>query len=894
MQQCYLVPDSELENLDKAGNETQKSRVAGLLERSCRKAGFSLVAGNQYKSHDEMIIHHKLHCSRYKYKKSSRVNEKDKQKQRPSSRPLPVLEQRCPFKFEILQHVQTKKWFFPSTIFGCIEHCGHIELPPDYVKVSRKSVPQKALESILDQLSLHFKPSQIRKLIQTQFGINLRSDQVGQLKKFGQPLAIKNRSPAMALLKRLDEDPTIHYVCHTAELDSANCLTIRNHSTLDFVSLAKDSQQESGTPKKMSPKENFARAVLNALKIQNGQSLLLCCAWVTEQQVAHFKMHPNVITLDVTFGTNSEKRPLARATALSSNAKNLPFFNCFMAAETVWVWDWILSEAMPQLLGSDILSKVQMVLTDQDFKCYSILDSLIQQKVYPAAIHRLCAWHKIDRHFIIKALKFKTCEGNIALVEGTVAFLFMFVEKTETIEELFYMKRQFQAWLDHSNKGIKRPTKECMAFVKEYFTTKFWKDRAKLCQCFFVHKFGGHRITSIPSEQEFARLKGSAFGTRANMNIATSQDAIQMVEEQALNDVERDNWQALNKTYAGDLGCLPETLSIYLNGHCCSQLLQQYEASSLFVCCKENNSTFLVRKKDPPKHSVDPTSKRRCSNLVPILWRTRTVKLVNQKASCSCGYFKNRGIPCRHILAILVFLDVPLTANMCSPRFLKKYGTHYNRNATFTKIVDEALSQLHCGVPIGKDIVIPEAVDTHLAWFREGLEIVVSPATPCYLPRIELTKTPNNPDINEKDIPSSPTMNLVRALDDDFGFDTGPPEDEIDDVPLIRLLSKVPLKRKVRKGPLKGERPAAQLSTLAQMIGNSCKDKNSLDEAYNAMIDIYENLEQQQKNTRQTRGDVGVQVAGFPESEKRKNVKRKRPIGEIERTKGYKESKDKG
>jgi hypothetical protein len=258
-------------------------------------------------------------------------------------------------------------------------------------------------------------------------------------------------------------------------------------------------------------------------------------------------------------------------------------------------------------------------------------------------------------------------------------------------DELMYMKRQFEAWLVHCTKQDPKPTKECTTFVRDFWRQKFWKDRRKLCQCFFIDKVGGHRITSVPSEQEFARLKGSAFGTRANMNIADSQDAIQMVEEQALNDVERDSWQSLSQTYAGVIGCLPETLSSYVNHYCCSILSSQYSSAKSFVCCWQDPTMFFVRKKDPPKHVTDPSSKRRFSHVVPILWRTRVVKVNSSgRASCSCKFFANRGIPCRHVLALLDYLNVPLTANMCSPRYLKKYGTHYNVNSMFTSIVDDA------------------------------------------------------------------------------------------------------------------------------------------------------------------------------------------------------------
>jgi hypothetical protein len=133
--------------------------------------------------------------------------------------------------------------------------------------------------------------------MQTQFGINLRSEQIGDLKKFGRPLAMEGQSPAMALLKKLQEDPSIRFVCHTAELDAANCITIRNHSKLDFVTLVEtpqDSSPSSSPTGQTTHREKFAKAVLDALKLEQGQRLLLCCAWVTDQQVEHFKMHPEV------------------------------------------------------------------------------------------------------------------------------------------------------------------------------------------------------------------------------------------------------------------------------------------------------------------------------------------------------------------------------------------------------------------------------------------------------------------------------------------------------------------------------------------------------------------------------------------------------------------------
>lgn len=307
-----------------------------------------------------------------------------------------------------------------------------------------------------------------------------------------------------------------------------------------------------------------------------------------------------------------------------------------------------------------------------------------------------------------------------------------------------HMKGQFDAWMFQCQQGSPRPSADCVEFVKGYFKTKFWKDRWKLCSCFFASKPGGHRITSIPSEQEFSRLKRSAFGTRANMNIADSQDAIQLVEEQALNDVERDDWQALTKTYAGNIGSKMESLSLYLNDYCCTQLALQYGASKSYICCYQGSSTYLIRKKEAPKHNSSVTSKRRCRHILPMFWRTRTVKVCSEgKALCSCSFFANRGIPCRHFLALIEFLNVPLGANMCSPRYLKKFGTHYNVNQMFTTIVDDALQKLHKGIPLPLGYTIPtKAKKSDLDWFVEGKQNIISSDTPCYLPRMNILRSP--------------------------------------------------------------------------------------------------------------------------------------------------------
>ena len=67
---------------------------------------------------------------------------------------------------------------------------------------------------MVDQLSIHYKPSQLRKWLEIRHGIQLTAQQTKFAKRYGS-LSIStsgNGSPAMKLLQKLDEDPNIKWI----------------------------------------------------------------------------------------------------------------------------------------------------------------------------------------------------------------------------------------------------------------------------------------------------------------------------------------------------------------------------------------------------------------------------------------------------------------------------------------------------------------------------------------------------------------------------------------------------------------------------------------------------------------------------------------------------------
>lgn len=98
---------------------------------------------------------------------------------------------------------------------------------------------------------------------------------------------------------------------------------------------------------------------------------------------------------DVTYGTNKEKRPLARGTVKTTSNKNVPFFNALLPSGASWVFRWIFHEAFPRLVSKDSLKKLHLVLVDDDQHCNSQIDSARTLNKLPNAQYRLCKWHRV-------------------------------------------------------------------------------------------------------------------------------------------------------------------------------------------------------------------------------------------------------------------------------------------------------------------------------------------------------------------------------------------------------------------------------------------------------------------------------------------------------------------
>jgi hypothetical protein len=70
--------------------------------------------------------------------------------------------------------------------------------------------------------------------------------------------------------------------------------------------------------------------IREAMTLNDGTTLLLFVAWVTDDDLTFTIMFPEAISFDNTYGTNMERRPLCIGAGTCNNRMNFPVFCAFV------------------------------------------------------------------------------------------------------------------------------------------------------------------------------------------------------------------------------------------------------------------------------------------------------------------------------------------------------------------------------------------------------------------------------------------------------------------------------------------------------------------------------------------------------------------------------------
>jgi hypothetical protein len=393
------------------------------------------------------------------------------------------------------------------------------------------------------------------------------------------------------------------------------------------------------------------------------QDLFVAILWITKGEKEMFRKFPYVMKIDTTFGTNDRSMPLLSITGLDSNNKTFTVARAYIPNEQSWVFRWILTHALPGLLGIDTMQRIVVILSDGDSTEIVQINNLID-KLCPQ-VHRLrCGWHLVDRGWerLIYHIPKDPFRSKFRLFETTRRILFSWsyswmTPACETKEEYTLSLQLFQRFLE---------SKELMSMVGPFFLEKIrdWHNTVLACEpnwVFYRRKslFAREEYTNSSHEASFRQVKYGFAALAPGMDVHESGKNL---NTQANVTYQRTKSLAnKQQTRFASWSTIPNLTSRLTRrgaGLAEAQWNRRFNYHSMFLPTTSNFRLIVSGSaSDLPtagsSRNNTPTNRLFTTIFFPNYRRVRTVQLVTNpkgetRLQCSC-YFPNRvGIPCRH------------------------------------------------------------------------------------------------------------------------------------------------------------------------------------------------------------------------------------------------------
>lgn len=117
--------------------------------------------------------------------------------------------------------------------------------------------------------------------------------------------------------------------------------------------------------------------IRNELGLSGIKKLLLAFAFVTDGELRLAQMHPETLACDVVCQTNKEQRDMFVAVGKRGDNTSFHALRSLIPSAQQWVFQWIFEKCMPELLGFDICSRNELLLTDGDRQEYLALQQSV-------------------------------------------------------------------------------------------------------------------------------------------------------------------------------------------------------------------------------------------------------------------------------------------------------------------------------------------------------------------------------------------------------------------------------------------------------------------------------------------------------------------------------------
>ena len=590
----------------------------------------------------------------------------------------PILGVCCSFQFRIYVDNLHDVYFIKSGT-GFNHHQGHPKLKKSEINPSFKESDER-LTTLRNQLSsISSPPSITRRALYNESGF-LFSRRFLKNNINEQMLEINNGdTTADQLLRYFRGEDNVKFVVLFDDLNRGDLHTTRRNMRTRQLRLHINEydNQETTSDHEFDHDDNEdeqtssieVNSIRERMKCSESGRMLLAIAWTTKEASRFFKLFPEVCSWDVTEGTNNEKRKLFIGLNYDSEGHSNPHTHIFLPSGRRWVFNWIASHAIPILHGNDVCSRVNLNIFDEDPN--EIIPFEGCHQVYGNAKVRICWFHR----GILKTApihRFATGDNRDDTRNAIYAFDTLcdcISDDVENIQEYVLTKNLIHIWLESClDRGV----------INDQISTSLTQ-----------------QLTSIDSQK--TRVSNYAFkgimhlGKRCttsnevrHRNLKYGEDRLKplhSMKNSAQKITKRIELEAKNKEkrIAQEVSSSQvwNNFNLDVNAHSMRIIKGQYDSRSQFSWISPEPRLWYVMKND--------SDSSRNNSIKPNFKRVRKVKFQNDSYSCSCKYFEEVGLCCRHIFAI----GVPLSMSSFHVRYWKKYSFYHLRDTVPEEITQQ-------------------------------------------------------------------------------------------------------------------------------------------------------------------------------------------------------------
>ena len=137
-----------------------------------------------------------------------------------------------------------------------------------------------------------------------------------------------------------------------------------------------------------------------SLRLNDEAELLMMISIATDEMIRLVTMHPEVWFMDVTHGTNRQRRDLFMLAIRTPTGETFPGNITIIPSQKRWIFHCIYRYAFIHLCGTDTCSHNRLVLCDKDESEYGPFENqILTNKTFKDSCLMLCIFHALTQPF---------------------------------------------------------------------------------------------------------------------------------------------------------------------------------------------------------------------------------------------------------------------------------------------------------------------------------------------------------------------------------------------------------------------------------------------------------------------------------------------------------------